>query len=237
MKKTDTREHGKRSLREAIGKEMYVQETGNFDKLDSFTHTAVEPNITARPQSVINQFKPKTCIYCKQPHSFLECTNVVDREKRFSIIKQKNVCYNCFRSHKVSECRSRFRCRKCDNKPNTSLCDSNKNQEKESVRTAKPLPQNTIHRYTIARHIMLLKFAYLSGLRLAHPVSDMDKFRISFLIGSDYYWDIVEDTVIRGPGPTAVESKLGYLLSGPMKASAGPTSSSFMLQQKQKKLT
>ncbi|VDI76607.1 Hypothetical predicted protein [Mytilus galloprovincialis] len=77
---------------------------------------------------------------------------------------------------------------------------------------------------------------YLSGLRLAHPVSDIDKFRISFLIGSDYYWDIVEDTIIRGPGPTAVESKLGYLLSGPMKASAGPTSSSFMLQHKTEKV-
>ncbi|VDI76676.1 Hypothetical predicted protein [Mytilus galloprovincialis] len=58
----------------------------------------------------------------------------------------------------------------------------------------------------------------------------MDKFKFSFLIDSDYYWDIVEDTVIRGPGPTTVESKLGYLLSGPVKDSAGSTSSSFILK-------
>ncbi|XP_052227388.1 uncharacterized protein LOC127842105 [Dreissena polymorpha] len=39
---------------------------------------------------------------------------------------------------------------------------------------------------------------------------------IAVLIGADHYWDLVEDTVIRGNGPTAVKSKLGYLLSGPV---------------------
>ncbi|XP_063436158.1 uncharacterized protein LOC134717595 [Mytilus trossulus] len=34
--------------------------------------------------------------------------------------------------------------------------------------------------------------------------------------GADYYWDIVQDHVIRGNGPTAVASKIGYLLSGPV---------------------
>ena len=38
------------------------------------------------------------------------------------------------------------------------------------------------------------------------------------LIGADFYWDIVEDHVIRGNGPTAVKSKIGYLLSGPVHA-------------------
>ncbi|XP_071161033.1 calmodulin-alpha-like [Mytilus edulis] len=33
--------------------------------------------------------------------------------------------------------------------------------------------------------------------------------------GAYFYWDYIEDTVIRGKGPTAVTSKLGYLLSGP----------------------
>ncbi|VDI51319.1 Hypothetical predicted protein [Mytilus galloprovincialis] len=142
MRKLMTREHGKknwdiRSLREAIGKEMHVQETGFSNQSDNFTptasfYTAAKPKSYSRPQSGNYQTKPKTCIYCKQSHSSLECTTVVDREKRFSIIKQKKVCYNCFGSHKVSECRSRFRCRKCDKKHHTSLCDSNKNQEKES---------------------------------------------------------------------------------------------------------
>ncbi|XP_052238434.1 uncharacterized protein LOC127849725 [Dreissena polymorpha] len=39
-------------------------------------------------------------------------------------------------------------------------------------------------------------------------------FEISLLIRADHYWNVVEDDVIRGDGPTAVKSKIGYLLSG-----------------------
>ena len=60
---------------------------------------------------------------------------------------------------------------------------------------------------------------HLRGLKLAHPVTSDENFAISLLIGADHYWDIVEDTVIRGQGPTAVASKLGYLLSGPLQTS------------------
>jgi len=56
----------------------------------------------------------------------------------------------------------------------------------------------------------------LSGLRLAHPISSTEQFSITLLIGADQYWEIVEDHVIIGNGPTAVGSKLGYLLSGPL---------------------
>ena len=42
------------------------------------------------------------------------------------------------------------------------------------------------------------------------------QFNVSLLIGVDYYWKLIGDDVIRGNGPTAVQSKLGYLLSGPL---------------------
>ncbi|XP_048577424.1 uncharacterized protein LOC116610191 [Nematostella vectensis] len=55
----------------------------------------------------------------------------------------------------------------------------------------------------------------LKGFKLAHPVSS-GNFEINLLIGADHYWDIVQDKIIRGEeGPTAMQSKLGYLLSGP----------------------
>ena len=60
---------------------------------------------------------------------------------------------------------------------------------------------------------------HLWGLRLAHPITSDEHFAISLLIGAEHYWDIVNDTVIRGQGPTAVASKLGYLLSGPLQTS------------------
>ena len=58
---------------------------------------------------------------------------------------------------------------------------------------------------------------YLSGIKLAHPITNNDNFEVSLLIGADYYWSIVENHVIRGEGPTAVKSRIGYLLSGPLQ--------------------
>ena len=75
----------------------------------------------------------------------------------------------------------------------------------------------------------LTNLPYLKGLRLAHPIPPTDQFSITLLIGADQYWKIVEDHVIRGNGPTAVKSKLGYLLSGPIETPSArkPVVSSF----------
>lgn len=65
-------------------------------------------------------------------------------------------------------------------------------------------------------HYEALKLSYLQGIELVNPMSKDEHFEIAMLIGADYYWDIVENDILRGMGPTAVKSKLGYLLSGPM---------------------
>ena len=62
----------------------------------------------------------------------------------------------------------------------------------------------------------LKDFLHLKGLKLAHPVTSTEQFTINLLIGADHYWDVVEDHIIKGNGPTAMGSKLGYLLSGPL---------------------
>ena len=60
----------------------------------------------------------------------------------------------------------------------------------------------------------VLKHNYLRHLPLAEHI-DAEIFEIDLLIGADFYWSIVEDHTVRGPEPTAVASKLGYLLSSP----------------------
>ena len=49
-----------------------------------------------------------------------------------------------------------------------------------------------------------------------YHVFDEENFEISLLIGAYCYWTFVEDHTIRGTGPAAVASKLGYLLSLPL---------------------
>ena len=51
---------------------------------------------------------------------------------------------------------------------------------------------------------------HVKGLKLAHPIPSDEHFAISLLIGADHSCDIVDNTVIRGQGPTAVASKLGW---------------------------
>ena len=73
------------------------------------------------------------------------------------------------------------------------------------------------------RQRMVTTLPYLRGLKLAHPLTDDESFNISLLIGADKYWEIVGNQVIRGNGPTAVQSKVGYLLSGPLPATSATT--------------
>ena len=63
---------------------------------------------------------------------------------------------------------------------------------------------------------------YLKGV----PIIQDEKFEIKLLIGADNYWKIVQDDIIRGAGPTAVESKLGYLLSSPLPHGEPPSPTS-----------
>lgn len=71
----------------------------------------------------------------------------------------------------------------------------------------------------------LNQLSYLQHLPLAHPVTNDENFDITILIGADFYWCFVQDTVVRGDGPTAVESRLGYLLSGPLPLSQSVSTS------------
>ena len=75
-------------------------------------------------------------------------------------------------------------------------------------------------------HTHLHTVPYLKSLPLAHPVTGHENFDISILIGADYCWQFIEDHTVRGNGPTAVKSKLGYLLSGPLQLPQPMTTSS-----------
>ena len=57
-------------------------------------------------------------------------------------------------------------------------------------------------------------YPHLQGLQLADCSDSQDA--IDVLIGSDHYWDFVTNEIMRGDfGPTAINSKFGWLLSGP----------------------
>ena len=63
--------------------------------------------------------------------------------------------------------------------------------------------------------INVSSYPHLHGLKLADYSEPQDS--VDALIGSDFYWDFVTGESVRGDsGPTAVKSKFGWLLSGPL---------------------
>ena len=79
------------------------------------------------------------------------------------------------------------------------------------------------------RRYVSQKLEYLRGLKLAHPLTENDSFEISLLIGADHYWHVVKDEIVRGNGPTAMNSKIGYLLSGPLNTNSRQKTPQFMM--------
>ena len=68
-----------------------------------------------------------------------------------------------------------------------------------------------------------LNFPYFRGLRLADPVRTRGPLEIDIIIGNDYYGSLVTREIIKGDGPMAMNSKFGWLLSGPAIQAERPT--------------
>ena len=60
-------------------------------------------------------------------------------------------------------------------------------------------------------------YRHLDGLELADPVPTGVTLQVDMLVGSDHYWRIVTGRTRRGTsGPVAIETKMGWVLSGPV---------------------
>ena len=60
-------------------------------------------------------------------------------------------------------------------------------------------------------------YAHLRGLKLADYGTGEDNVEVDILIGSDQYGSLVSGRVVQGEhDPTAIETKLGWVLSGPI---------------------
>ena len=67
--------------------------------------------------------------------------------------------------------------------------------------------------------VELDKYPHLQDLDLADASSPEQSSDVDMLIGSDYYWGVINgDLKCSGNGPVAVGSKFGWLLSGPVKS-------------------
>ena len=61
---------------------------------------------------------------------------------------------------------------------------------------------------------------HLLRLDLADSADGSSRLPVDILVGCDYYWELVTGSICRGvQGPTAIHTKLGWVLSGPTQPS------------------
>ena len=64
------------------------------------------------------------CIFCQQPHLESKCNTVVDPESRRRVLRRARHCFNCLQKNHLSRnCQSMSRCKQCQGKHQTSICD------------------------------------------------------------------------------------------------------------------
>ena len=65
---------------------------------------------------------------------------------------------------------------------------------------------------------------HLMDLKLADSSEGTLDLEVDCMISADYYWTLVTDEVKRGliPGPVAIRTTLGWVLSGPVNAGTSP---------------
>ena len=75
-----------------------------------------------------------------------------------------------------------------------------------------------------------IKYSHLASLKLADEYSGEGNAPVDILVGSDQYWNLVTGEVVRGEsGPTAMNTKLGWVLSGPVEGGPEESTSSVNL--------
>ena len=72
------------------------------------------------------------------------------------------------------------------------------------------------------------QYSHLQSLKLADDTTHSSNLHIDLLIGADHYWSLVTGEIVRsdsGLGPVALNTRLGYVLSGPVQSASGANES------------
>ena len=87
-----------------------------------------------------------SCCYCRNEHPSSSCTVVTSREERTKILCTSGRCFNCLRrGHRERDCRSRTRCRACNGRHHSSICQvrSGPVEDKKLPQVDHKSPSNT----------------------------------------------------------------------------------------------
>ena len=88
----------------------------------------------------------RKCVYCSsENHRSAECDTILTFEDRKKFLAAKRLCFNCTGpADRASECKSISKCRLCNKRHHTSICDTPKADEQDIVKTAHTRGDNEV---------------------------------------------------------------------------------------------
>ena len=73
-------------------------------------------------------------------------------------------------------------------------------------------------------------YPHLANLELADYANEQDELSVDVLVGSDHYWKLVTGDIVSAEvGPTAVRTRLGWVLAGPVEGISSHTSTNLVV--------
>ena len=123
-------------LQGAILQEIHILEMGteypnNQSSLPKPTASFLTNADQQQRQTNTEHQKRSTCVYCGGSHTPINCENVKDKQKRMDIIRRDMLCFNCLGRHKISQCKSKHRCRHCSRRHTGKM---NQKDREDSIR-------------------------------------------------------------------------------------------------------
>ncbi|UYV64515.1 hypothetical protein LAZ67_3001068 [Cordylochernes scorpioides] len=169
----------------------------NARALNTSETERVLPLIKRSMKLQVHNLTKANCFLCQQEHGIYLCPTFLDMEpiERRKKVKQLKLCFNCLRNnYSVNQCRSEFKCRKCQGK------------------------HNTLMPTFIGLKNIQTSIDHLQGLQLADPQYQYTA-PIGILLGADIAFSLFKGAIKYGHEgqPKAIKTLLGWLLFGEIK--------------------
>ncbi|CAB3999872.1 Hypothetical predicted protein [Paramuricea clavata] len=79
------------------------------------------------------------CVFCDAEHFSASCEKIKDPQARKNILKRQGRCFLCLRKgHRINQCTSNRRCRKCPGKHHQSICEFNSSRPPQDPSSQPP---------------------------------------------------------------------------------------------------
>ena len=121
-------------LLETFELELSARERASCSNESRVTNRGCQQGCSSTSAFVTSVNDPPKCAFCQQNHPSTDCRVVLNIDDRKKILRDNGRCYNCLRkSHISCHCRSASKCRHCQGRHHSTICDKN-------ITPAKPNP-------------------------------------------------------------------------------------------------